>query len=490
MTDHRSSPASTATSSSCRGPRRDVVPAEPGLAGPRPGRGRRDARTRCCCSRRASSSSTSARRARRRRRVVVRLRSRVRRGARRRAERGSDPREGRDRGRSADVAALRCAVRDAIELHATVLEPPARSRCASTGPAHRASTSLGAAGGDRRGRGASSSSAGAAEIAADAYEALRIEAGVPRQGFDIDETTIPQEAFLERDAVSFTKGCFLGQELVCRIDTRGHVNRLLRRLRADAPIAGARPWSPTARRSARSRARPATSALGDAAPRSRARQRRVVGRRRHARRRSRLRRRVAGRVQRGRRMPVTRHRRRASVTVTAANGVGASIGCRPSAAHRGGELAHDREPEAGADRAARRVADGVEPLEHRRSTSSARDAGTVVGHDDARRSSVALRRRDTSTVAVAYFNAFSTRLATIWPSRSGSSVGRERRRRLRRAASMPELARLRRERLGRVAHDLGRVARPRAAARTGGCRAARGRAGRARAVRAGAPRRR
>ena len=80
-------------------------------------------------------------------------------------------------------------------------------------------------------------SAGAGEISDDAYEAMRIEAGVPRQGFDIDETTIAQEAFLERDAVSFTKGCFLGQELVCRIDTRGHVNRLLRRLRADAPIA-------------------------------------------------------------------------------------------------------------------------------------------------------------------------------------------------------------------------------------------------------------
>ena len=57
------------------------------------------------------------------------------------------------------------------------------------------------------------------------YEAARIEAGVPRLGVDVDETTIPQEAFLERDAVSFTKGCFLGQELVCRIDTRGHVNR-------------------------------------------------------------------------------------------------------------------------------------------------------------------------------------------------------------------------------------------------------------------------
>jgi len=63
------------------------------------------------------------------------------------------------------------------------------------------------------------------------YERARIEAGVPRMGADLDERTIPQEAGLERDAVSFTKGCFVGQELVCRIDTRGHVNRNLRRLR-------------------------------------------------------------------------------------------------------------------------------------------------------------------------------------------------------------------------------------------------------------------
>ena len=66
-----------------------------------------------------------------------------------------------------------------------------------------------------------------------AFEAARVRAGVPRQGLDIDEKTIPQEAFLELDAVSFTKGCFLGQELVCRIDSRGHVNRLLRGLRID-----------------------------------------------------------------------------------------------------------------------------------------------------------------------------------------------------------------------------------------------------------------
>lgn len=68
-------------------------------------------------------------------------------------------------------------------------------------------------------------------VGPDVYDAWRIEAGIPRQGFELDEKTIPQEAFLERDAVSFTKGCFLGQEVVCRIDTRGHVNRFLRALR-------------------------------------------------------------------------------------------------------------------------------------------------------------------------------------------------------------------------------------------------------------------
>ena len=61
-------------------------------------------------------------------------------------------------------------------------------------------------------------------------ERARIAAGVPKLGAELDDSVIPQEAFLERDAVSFTKGCFVGQELVCRIDTRGHVNRFLRHL--------------------------------------------------------------------------------------------------------------------------------------------------------------------------------------------------------------------------------------------------------------------
>jgi folate-binding protein YgfZ len=75
-----------------------------------------------------------------------------------------------------------------------------------------------------------------------AFDAWRIEEGIPVQPADIDGSTIPQEAFLEEDAVSFTKGCFLGQELVCRIDSRGHVNRFLRRFTAidgDWPEPGA-----------------------------------------------------------------------------------------------------------------------------------------------------------------------------------------------------------------------------------------------------------
>lgn len=64
----------------------------------------------------------------------------------------------------------------------------------------------------------------------DALEILRIEERIPRHGAELDDHVIPQEAFLEREAVSFTKGCFVGQELVCRIDSRGHVNRFLRRM--------------------------------------------------------------------------------------------------------------------------------------------------------------------------------------------------------------------------------------------------------------------
>ncbi len=60
-----------------------------------------------------------------------------------------------------------------------------------------------------------------------ALEILRIEAGVPRYGLDIDESTIPIEAGLTERAISYTKGCYPGQEVVARIKTYGHVKRHL-----------------------------------------------------------------------------------------------------------------------------------------------------------------------------------------------------------------------------------------------------------------------
>jgi folate-binding protein YgfZ len=65
-----------------------------------------------------------------------------------------------------------------------------------------------------------------------AWEIARIENGRPEWGIDIDESTIPQEANLdELHAISYTKGCYTGQEVVARIHFRGHVNRHLRGLR-------------------------------------------------------------------------------------------------------------------------------------------------------------------------------------------------------------------------------------------------------------------
>lgn len=69
------------------------------------------------------------------------------------------------------------------------------------------------------------------------YERLRIEAGEPKWGTDVDEGTIPHESGLVPASVDFTKGCFLGQELVARIDSRGgNTPRNLRYLRADSDL--------------------------------------------------------------------------------------------------------------------------------------------------------------------------------------------------------------------------------------------------------------
>src|SRR5436305_4465355 len=64
--------------------------------------------------------------------------------------------------------------------------------------------------------------AGAVVVGEDVSETLRIEAGIPRYGVDMDETTVLNETNLD-DAVSFTKGCYVGQEIVVRIMHRGHV---------------------------------------------------------------------------------------------------------------------------------------------------------------------------------------------------------------------------------------------------------------------------
>ncbi len=75
-----------------------------------------------------------------------------------------------------------------------------------------------------------------------AYQVARIEAGVPAMGAELDERTIPGEAGLVERTVSFTKGCYTGQELVARIDSRGgHVPRHLRGVVLDevAPVGAA-----------------------------------------------------------------------------------------------------------------------------------------------------------------------------------------------------------------------------------------------------------
>ncbi|HEY5318995.1 MAG TPA: folate-binding protein [Solirubrobacteraceae bacterium] len=77
--------------------------------------------------------------------------------------------------------------------------------------------------------------AGAVPVSEVAAECLRVERGRPRYGIDLDETVIPQEAGLNARAVSFTKGCYVGQETVARLHYRGKPNRTLRGLALSSP---------------------------------------------------------------------------------------------------------------------------------------------------------------------------------------------------------------------------------------------------------------
>jgi folate-binding protein YgfZ len=76
---------------------------------------------------------------------------------------------------------------------------------------------------------------GAEAVTEPVADCVRIESGRPRYGVDLDDSVIPQEADLNHRAVSFTKGCYVGQETVARLFYRGKPNRHLRGLRCSAP---------------------------------------------------------------------------------------------------------------------------------------------------------------------------------------------------------------------------------------------------------------
>ena len=76
--------------------------------------------------------------------------------------------------------------------------------------------------------------AGAVKCGLQAFELLRIEACFPYYGLDITDRNLPQEVGRNKQAISFTKGCYLGQETVARLDALGHVNWELSVLRGDS----------------------------------------------------------------------------------------------------------------------------------------------------------------------------------------------------------------------------------------------------------------
>lgn len=88
-------------------------------------------------------------------------------------------------------------------------------------------------------------------VGLDALNSLRIEAGIARYGSDMDESNFPMEAGLEQRAISYTKGCYIGQETIARADAQGQMNKRLMGLELageSVPVKGqsiqARPESP------------------------------------------------------------------------------------------------------------------------------------------------------------------------------------------------------------------------------------------------------
>lgn len=78
--------------------------------------------------------------------------------------------------------------------------------------------------------------AGAHPVSTETLEVLRIEAGIPRHGVDMEDTNVVLEANLD-DAISYTKGCYVGQEVIIRIKHRGHVAKKLTGLKFEQPVA-------------------------------------------------------------------------------------------------------------------------------------------------------------------------------------------------------------------------------------------------------------
>ncbi len=86
-----------------------------------------------------------------------------------------------------------------------------------------------------------------AEIDSETQELLRIEAAIPKYGVDMDESVIALEANLGPTHISLNKGCYLGQEIIARIDSRGHTNRALTGLvfsPNDVPVPGEKVYAP------------------------------------------------------------------------------------------------------------------------------------------------------------------------------------------------------------------------------------------------------
>ncbi len=130
--------------------------------------------------------------------------------------------------RSVELAGTAALPEDSCE--ATTI---AGTECLAAGTAAGIDLFVAAAGAERL-RGALRD-AGAVAVSPEAAEILRIEAGVPRYGAEMGAGTMPAEAGIVERAVSFTKGCYIGQETVARLHYKGRPNRHLRGLRLSAP---------------------------------------------------------------------------------------------------------------------------------------------------------------------------------------------------------------------------------------------------------------